>query len=165
MAVNGNNNNLAYGIGNALQSLSPLPIIAKRNPTIKDVGEIGQQWIYNNIVWEFTSIANWTQLSGTGSSSILNYTQINSSPYIALTSDQFIGVDTSTIAITVELPNAPITGTVYTIKDITGNASTHHITVTTVGGIVLIDLASTFNMNTALQAAQFLFNGTKYLVF
>ncbi len=64
MAVNGNNNNLAYGFNNALQNLYPLPIIAKRAPTVKDVGEIGQQWIYNNTVWEFTSTATWTQLSG-----------------------------------------------------------------------------------------------------
>ena len=64
MAVNGNNNNIAYGLGNALQSLYPLPIIAKRAPTVSDTGEIGQQWIYNNTVWEFTSAATWTQLSG-----------------------------------------------------------------------------------------------------
>ncbi len=64
MAFNGVRNNLAYGFNNPLQALNPLPIIARRAPASTDTGEIGQQWIYNDTVWEFTSAATWTQLSG-----------------------------------------------------------------------------------------------------
>lgn len=63
MAVNGNNNNSAYGLNNPLQILSPIPIIAKRAPSINDSSEFGQLWIYNNIVWCYTSHGVWTQLS------------------------------------------------------------------------------------------------------
>ncbi len=63
MAVNGSNNNLSYGLNNPLQALNPLPIIAKRAPSINDSGEFGQLWIYNNIVWCYTSNSTWTQLS------------------------------------------------------------------------------------------------------
>lgn len=166
MSVNGVRNNLAYGFNNPLQALYPLPIIGRRAPTSTDVGEIGQQWIYNNTVWEFTSARTWTQLSGGGGgSSTLTYTAVSSSPYVVLPTDQFIGVNSNSIAVTILLPNAPATGTVFIIKDATGGAHTHNITVTTVGGVVTIDGATTFVMNTALEAAQVLFNGSAYLIF
>ena len=63
MAVKGQYNNLAYGLKNPLQVLNPLPIIAKRAPSANDSGEFGQLWIYNNIVWCYTSHGVWTQLS------------------------------------------------------------------------------------------------------
>ena len=63
MAVNNLNNNVAYGLNNGLQSLSPLPIIAKRAPTANDVAEYGAMWIYNDNVWIFTSSATWTLVS------------------------------------------------------------------------------------------------------
>jgi hypothetical protein len=67
MAVNGIKNNLAYGFNNPLQNLSPLPIISKRAPLATDIGEFGQQWIYSNNVWEYTSKGTWTQLLTSGS--------------------------------------------------------------------------------------------------
>lgn len=106
---------------------------------------------------------------GGGSSGILtlNYTFVDHalSPYTTISTDSFIGVDSSGGVVSILLPNAPTTGRVYIVKDITGSAFTDHITVTTVGGAVLIDLSTTFVINTPLQAAQFLFNGTKYLIF
>lgn len=95
----------------------------------------------------------------------LHYTSVTTSPYVVLDTDEFLGVTTSSIAITVELPNAPTVGRVYIIKDISGSAVAHNITVTTVGGVVLIDAATTYVMNAAFEAVQVLFNGTKYLVF
>ena len=103
-------------------------------------------------------------ISATGVTTF-NYTAVTTTPYIVQSTDDFLGVTTSSIAITVELPNAPATGRVFTIKDTTGNAVTHNITVTTVGGSVLIDNATTFIMNSAYEASSFLFNGTKYLIF
>jgi hypothetical protein len=93
------------------------------------------------------------------------YTAVSTTPYVVLPTDAFLGVDTSTLAITIDLPNAPVTGRVYIVKDTTGNALIHNVTVTTVGGTVIIDSAATFLMNTAYQSASFLFNGTKYLIF
>ncbi len=95
----------------------------------------------------------------------LNYTSVTTTPYVVLSTDSFLGVSTTSLAITVELPNAPSTGRVYIVKDATGFAAARNITVTTVGGTVLIDASATFIMNTGFQATQFLFNGTKYLAF
>lgn len=95
----------------------------------------------------------------------LTYTAVNTTPYVVQATDQFLGVDSSGGAITIQLPNAPATGRVYVIKDATGSAATNNITVTTVGGVVLIDGAATFVMNTAYQSINVLFNGTQYLVY
>ena len=95
----------------------------------------------------------------------LNYTAVTTSPYVVGSTDTFLGVTTTTTAITVELPNAPATGRVYIVKDATGFGAVHNITVTTVGGTVLIDESATFIMNSSSESTQFLFNGTKYLAF
>ncbi len=92
----------------------------------------------------------------------LSYTSVNSSPYVVLTSDDFISVDCSGGAITVQLPNAATLGRTYVIKDRTGSAGTNNITVTTVGGAINIDGATTFVMNTAYQAVSIIGNGFTY---
>lgn len=104
---------------------------------------------------------------GGGGSGILtlNYTPVTTTPYVVQPLDTFLGVTTSSIAITVELPNTVTTGRVYIIKDVSGAAAANNITVTTVGGTVLIDGATTEVMNTTFESLQFLFNGTKYLIF
>lgn len=94
-----------------------------------------------------------------------NYTSVTTTPYVVQTLDELIGVTTSALSITIKLPNAPAIGRVYIIKDGSGFAAVRNITVTTVGGTVIIDAATTFIMNSGFEASQFLFNGTKYLVF
>lgn len=96
---------------------------------------------------------------------VYRYTLVTTTPYVVLNSDEFLGVDTTTLAITIQLPNAPTVGRVFIIKDIAGNARSRNITVTTVGGAVLLDGLTTFVMNTDLEACSFLFNGTEYLIF
>jgi len=111
------NNNLAYGLTNALQNLSPLPKIAKRAPSATDAGEIGQLWIYNNQVWVFTSTGNWTQAAadandGTFTSLTVNgASALNGTTVITTGNTAFtvasgtgpinIGVDAATKAITI----------------------------------------------------------------
>lgn len=114
-----------------------------------------------------SQITSFGGSGGGGSTGILtlNYTAVSTSPYVVLSTDSFLGVTTQSIAITVQLPNAPTTGRVYIVKDAAGFAAVRNITVTTVGGTVLIDAATTYIMNTGFQATQFLFNGTKYLAF
>lgn len=95
----------------------------------------------------------------------LTYTAVNTSPYVVLATDQFLGVDSSGGAIQVNLPNAPATGRVFNIKDSTGSAAGTNITVTTVGGVVNIDGATTFVLNSAYQAINVIFTGSEYLVY
>lgn len=103
-------------------------------------------------------------ISNTGGS-LFAYTFVNSTPYIVLPADQYLGVDTSGGAITIELPNAPSTGRIFVVKDRSGTSLANPITVTTVGGIVTIDGAATYVINSAYQAIQLIFNGTSYEVF
>lgn len=113
-----------------------------------------------------SQITSFGTSGGGGSGTLtLNYTLVNTTPYTVLTTDTFMGVDTTTLAITIKLPNAPTTGRVYVVKDIIGLAAIHNITLTTVGGVVDIDSSTTFVMNTSFEAVQLLFNGTEYLIF
>lgn len=86
-------------------------------------------------------------------------------PYTALDKDSYFSCDTALGVLTIRLPNAPPLGRVYTVKDSTASAAAFNITVTTVGGVVNIDGAATFVMNTNYQAANFIYNGSSYEVF
>lgn len=87
------------------------------------------------------------------------------SPYTVLTTDYYLSCNVTSGTLTIQLPNAPTTGSVWVVKDSAGQAATNNITVTTVGGVVTLDGATSFVMNTAFEAANFLFNGTSYEVF
>jgi hypothetical protein len=97
-------------------------------------------------------------------SPILDYVSVNAN-YVALVSNLFISCDVSGGAITIQLPNAPTTGEYWIIKDRLGLANTNNITVRTVSGAVNLDGATTYIINLAFGAAQFIFNGTSYEVF
>lgn len=99
--------------------------------------------------------------------SVIPYTSINhaASPYTALTTDYYISADVTAGVITIRLPNAPTTGTVFIVKDKVGLATTSNISVTTAGGAVLIDGVTTFVMNTAYEVCQFVFNSVGYEIF
>lgn len=111
-----------------------------------------------------TPTANVITISATGTST-LNYIAVSTTPYVVAATDDFMGVNSSGSAIQINLPNAPATGRVYTIKDSTGSAAVHNITVTTVGGIVNIDGATSFVMNTAYESINVLFDGSTYQIF
>jgi hypothetical protein len=87
------------------------------------------------------------------------------SPYTILDTDYYLTCDVSSGVLTVDLPDAPPTGTVYIVKDSGGDAMTNNITVTTTGGVVNIDGATTYVMNTDYQSNSFLFNGTSWEIF
>jgi len=101
------------------------------------------------------------------SSSIVGYTPVDHSmsPYTVLESDYYISCLTSTGTITILLPNSPAVGEIFVVKDRDGNAPTDNITVTTVGGVVLIDGLTSYVMNTSYESSQFIFNGSAYEVF
>ena len=95
----------------------------------------------------------------------LTYVSVNSSPYVVLSTDEYLSVDSGGGAIIIQLPDIVTAGRVYTIKDRTGSAATHNITVTTVGGTVNIDGATTFVINTAYEAINVIGNGSTYEVY
>ncbi len=107
---------------------------------------------------------NTLTISVTGNTDI-NYTDVNSSPYVVLFADDYISVDSSGGPIIIELPNTTLLGRIVIVKDRTGSASTNNITITTVGGVVLIDGATTFVMNTDHEAVQIMANSTSYEIF
>lgn len=110
-----------------------------------------------------SSLPTW-QAGGSSATLTLTYTAVNNaaSPYTVLTTDQYIGVDSSGGAVSILLPNGPATGRVFTVKDSTGSAATHNITITTVGGSVNIDGATTYVMNVAYESHDVIFNGSNY---
>lgn len=97
----------------------------------------------------------------------LNYTAVNfgMSPYIVLVADQYLGVTTTGGIVVIKLPNATSTGKYFIVKDVVGNAATNKITVTTVGGVVTIDGATSYDMIANYQANQFIFNGSTWEIF
>jgi hypothetical protein len=95
----------------------------------------------------------------------LAVTFVSTTPYVVLTTDQWLAVDSTTLAITVQLPNTAPTGYVYRVKDYKGNAAVNNITVTTVGGAIFLDGSTSFVMNSNYQEASFLFDGTNWEVF
>jgi hypothetical protein len=93
-------------------------------------------------------------------------TLVGATPYTAAAgTDYFIPVDTTTLAITVQLPDAPTAGQVFIVKDAAGNALVNNITVTTVSGTDMIDGGTSFSIATNWRAVQFIFNGTQYYSF
>lgn len=108
--------------------------------------------------------ANTITIAASGTTN-LNYTAVSTTPYVVLTTDDYISVDSSGGVRTVQLPNAAPLGKVYIVKDRTGSAVANNITVTTVGGAVNIDGATTFVMNSNYESAQFIGNGTTWEIF
>ncbi len=94
-----------------------------------------------------------------------NYSVANSSPYVVAATAYYITVDTTTIPITIQLPNAPTQYQVFIIKDSGGMAATNNISVTTVAGLLNIDASPTYTMNTNYQSIQVVYSGFGYEVF
>jgi len=101
-------------------------------------------------------------INGTGGGNTLDnytYTLISNtdSPYSVLVSDNSIGVDTSTAAVTVNLPAISTSGKkMYAITDITGNAGTNNITVNRGGsdlinGVTSQTISAAYNTLTLLN--------------
>ena len=132
-----------------------------------------------------SSTGNLQQVSGVGSAgqvltssgsglptwanatTVLSITAVNNaaSPYTVLSGDQYLKVDSTAGAVSILLPNAPTTGRIINIKDSTAMAQTNNITVTTVGGSVNIDGATSYVMNTNYESINVIFDGTAYEVF
>jgi|SRR5579872_257514 len=113
-----------------------------------------------------TNAPGFIAISTTGTT-IVNYTQVDHamSPYTVLGTDQYLGCLATTGSITILLPNAPKVGTTFTIKDSDGGSASNPITVTTVGGVVTIDGATSFFIRNPYAAMNVIFNNVGYEVF
>lgn len=98
-------------------------------------------------------------------SSFSSYTNVSTTPYTVLSTDDYLSVDTSALAITIRLPNSTPTGRTLSIKDRTGQAASNNITVTTPGGTVTIDGSTSYLINIGLGSIDLIFNGTNYEVY
>jgi hypothetical protein len=123
-----------------------------------------------------TAGANITITNGAGSITIaanagaatINYVSTTSTTYVALSTDDYISarIGEPNPDITIQLPNAPTTGRVFTIKDRNGQSNGSNIHVTTVGGIVTFDGSAIYTFPAQLYfAINVIFNGTNYEVF
>jgi hypothetical protein len=94
---------------------------------------------------------------------VYNRAVVNSTPYTILNDDESIGVDTSTIAITVTLPQISTIGLnnykKYFIVDENGNAFTNNITINTTGGDT-INGNSSYIINTNYETVSLYSNGS-----
>ncbi len=96
-----------------------------------------------------------------GNPSPVTVTEVTTPEYTATAEDYFLCVDTSTAPVAITLPTG-ILGTVYIVKDCTGDADTNNITVAGTGG-ELVD-GSTATINTPYGSLSFIFNGTEWSI-
>jgi len=90
-----------------------------------------------------------------------NYTNVvGPITYAVLPTDYYISCDPTAGAITLDFPNAPTADQLWVIKDRTGEAVTHNITLTTPGGTVTFDGLTSYIMNSNYQAINLLANAT-----
>ena len=82
------------------------------------------------------------------------------SPFTILTTDDFIPVNVTGGAVTVNLPASPVLGKGYTIAHVAGNAATNNITVSGNGHNILG--VGTFVINTNFQTLTVVFDGTNW---
>lgn len=80
--------------------------------------------------------------------------------YVVLNTDQYLSCDVSLNTLTIQLPNSTTEGRIIRIKDYTGDCSTNNITITTVGGAVNIDGATSYVMNSDFQSVSLIWNNT-----
>ena len=124
----------------------------------------GTQLIATVILTTGTTTASWSWFYYTNFISITTVA-VAASPYTVLVKDQYLACSPTTGAITIKLPNAPTQGRVIIIKDTSGSAATHNISVTTVGGTVTIDGQTTYTMVSNYSSIQVIFDGTNYQIF
>lgn len=106
------------------------------------------------------NVGSGNQIIG-GNPSPVTVTNVTTPTYTALATDYFLCVDTSTNAVTITLP-VGILGTVYMVKDCSGDANTNNITIQGTGQ--LVDGSGSATINSPYGNLQFVFNGTEWSI-
>lgn len=110
--------------------------------------------------------------SGSGNTITITYSGLYSSakvtgPFTYTYSDSsprmVIGCDTTAGPVTVLLPNTTTFGIEVVIKDFAGTAATNNITVTTVGGAVLIDGLTSYTLSDNYESVTLTYLNFVYL--
>lgn len=96
-----------------------------------------------------------------GNPSPVTVTNVTTPTYTALATNYFLCVDTATNPVIITLPTG-ILGTVYIIKDCSGDALTNSITIQGTGG-QLVD-GSVATINSPYGAIEVIFNGTEWSI-
>lgn len=172
--TNGENNTLVIGSGTGLGTgeltraficgIDGVDVGSVATVVTESGDQLGTAVITGGSGITVTPGANTITISGSGTI-VYGYTNVNTTPYVVLADDDYLSVDSSGGAITVQLPDAATLGKTFVIKDRTGSAGANPITVTTVGGVVLIDGATSFGMNTNYEAISILGNNSSYEIF
>jgi hypothetical protein len=124
----------------------PLPPFTLPQPFIND----------NDVI----NIGSGTQIVGSGNPSPVTVTNVTTPTYTADANDYLLCEDTSTTPVTITLP-AGILGTVYMVKDCSGDANTNPITINGTGENVD---GSSATINTPYGSIQLIFNGTEWSI-
>lgn len=74
----------------------------------------------------------------------------------------YCSCDPSGGAITLDFPSNPSQGQIFIVKDATGSAGTNHITITTTGGTITFDGATSLTISTNYGVSRLIWNGTNY---
>lgn len=151
-------NNAAVTICN-LQALVSGKLLSVQNGPLSNIGAVPGAV---NEVFAVTTAG----VQMTGGSLALHIDSANvvhsASPYAALTTDTIIPVDPTAGTVTVNLPaTAAPAGTIFIVKDITGEAATHNITVSA-GGTTTIDAGTTVTISSNYGVSRIFSNGTAY---
>ena len=104
-----------------------------------------------------TGIDGATGPTGPAAPLTVPVTITTTTPYTALPSDYVIGVNVAGPSV-IDLPSSP-TGTIYYIKDVSGNALINTITIQ---DVALIDGSSNAVINSDYGSLTFVFNGTEW---
>jgi hypothetical protein len=118
-----------------------------------------QQQIFNDN--DTFNIGSGNQNVTIGNPSPVTVTDVTTPTYTALATDYMLCVDTATNAVTITLPTG-ILGTVYIVKDCSGNANINPITINGTGG-ELVD-GSSATIDAPYGSIQFVFNGTEWSI-
>lgn len=147
----------AYGLSDPTINVPNGAIVSKRDPRDSDRAPIGTEWVNTiaNTAFILTSIedntSNWEPITSDTTVTLVDASQ---SPYTVVPSDFLIDVDSSGGSVTIQLPDIPLNGKYFIIKDLTGSAATNNIIVTTVSGSTTIDGATSYTISTNYQSIQ-----------
>jgi hypothetical protein len=145
-----------------------------------DANQQGIQYLSTGGVWSGVDASSATYVlisNGTGmapsfqaptASTIFPLVVVNTTPFTPdAVATYYMSVDTSSMAITILLPDNPTMGKAFVVKDSGGNSQTYNITVTTVGGSTLFEngAGTSIIIMQNFQAIQFIYNGSEYELF
>ena len=116
--------------------------------------------IFNTVFAELRELWDRGQTILTGSIRVSVRSSAAATVTVSATTDYFLCLDPTANTITVNLPATPATGLSYVVKDCTGAAGSHSITITPASGT--IDNGSTFILNSPFRSVAVTYTGSQW---